>query len=137
MSQKGGTYRRSSEPNITTQFTSSPPTRNHQDSKPKNEDPTSDKKPATDTIALRSDSLPQPQNQHDDKTDDQDWAVIDSPPDESNTHSGGGFSSHFDLQLGWGRWKFTLLSWDLNVRKEHTHGDGRGLGRAKSVIGEG
>ncbi|KAF2807077.1 uncharacterized protein BDZ99DRAFT_422483 [Mytilinidion resinicola] len=123
MSQKGGTYR-PSDANVATQSRSRSPTRSHEDKKTKDGESTADEKNESDAVALRSDSSTQAQGQDDGKTDGQEWAVVNKPQDEPNTLSGGGVSSHFDLQLGWGRYKFTLFSWDLNVKKEHTHRDG-------------
>lgn len=69
-------------------------------------------------------SSTQPLSQDEDKVGEQEWTVVTSPESERDTHSGG-VSSHFDIQLGWGTWRFTLFSWDLNIKKEYTHGKGR------------
>ncbi|WQF75222.1 hypothetical protein CDEST_00236 [Colletotrichum destructivum] len=66
--------------------------------------------PATE--ALRQDER--------EKLDDEGWEVVAKPGDEQQSH-GTGFSSSFDLQLGWGSWRTSVLSWDVNVRREHTH----------------
>ncbi|KAF2129356.1 hypothetical protein P153DRAFT_366753 [Dothidotthia symphoricarpi CBS 119687] len=55
-------------------------------------------------------------DQHDSKTDLEEWTVINSPEDEPATGESI-MSSHFDLQLGWGKWKFNVFSWDLNIKK--------------------
>lgn len=56
--------------------------------------------------------------------DGQQWEVVANPgADDDETDSAGrGVSSHFDVKLGWGRWRFTLFSWDMNVRKS-AHGN--------------
>jgi hypothetical protein len=54
------------------------------------------------------------------KTDGQEWAVVDGPEDETDTHSGE-MSSSFKFQLGWGTWRFTLFSWEINIKREHAH----------------
>ncbi|WYZ43966.1 hypothetical protein EsH8_VII_000402 [Colletotrichum jinshuiense] len=48
------------------------------------------------------------------------WEVVDNPDDEGHTHRRL-ISSSYNLQVGWGKWKFTLLSWDVKIRTEHTH----------------
>ena len=67
-------------------------------------------------------SSTQPLSQDDDKVCGEEWAVVTSPKDATDTCTGG-MSSHFNFQLSWGTWKFTLFSWDLNIKKEHTHSD--------------
>ncbi|TQN69789.1 hypothetical protein CSHISOI_05688 [Colletotrichum shisoi] len=55
------------------------------------------------------------------KPDDEGWEVVAKPGDEQKSH-GTGFSSSFDLQLGWGSWRTSVLSWDVNVRRGgHAH----------------
>ncbi|CCF47063.1 hypothetical protein CH063_15603 [Colletotrichum higginsianum] len=54
------------------------------------------------------------------KSDDEGWEVVAKPGNEQKSH-GTGFSSSFDLQLGWGSWRTSVLSWDVNVRRGHTH----------------
>jgi hypothetical protein len=66
------------------------------------------------------DSSTQPPSQEHNKTDGQEWSVVDGPENETDTHSGGILSS-FNFQLGWGTWQFTLFSWEMNVKREHTH----------------
>jgi len=41
------------------------------------------------------------------------WEVVESPNSDETTPDG--FSSHFDITLGWGKWKFTLFSWDMKI----------------------
>lgn len=67
-------------------------------------------------------SSTQPLSQDNDKVCGQEWVVVTSPRDATDTCTGG-MSSRFDFQLGWGKWKFTLFSWDVNVKKGHTHSD--------------
>ncbi|KAK2035203.1 hypothetical protein LX32DRAFT_255297 [Colletotrichum zoysiae] len=54
-----------------------------------------------------------------DEPGDGDWEVI-TKPEKEPASVGKGFSSSFDLQIGWGSWRTSLLSWDVGVRREHT-----------------
>ena len=54
------------------------------------------------------------------KIDEQEWAVVDSPENEPETHYGE-MSGSLEFYLGWGTWRFTLFSWKMNIRTEHTH----------------
>jgi len=125
MSQKEGAYYPSSETKVGMRSGSRSPARSHDDSKANDEGSTIDEKIATDVIASWSNSSAQPQGQddgkNDGKNDDQEWAVVNSPRDETNEHICEGMSSHFDLQLGWGKWKWTVFSWDVNIKKTHNH----------------
>ncbi|KAK1833482.1 hypothetical protein QBC39DRAFT_329081 [Podospora conica] len=93
MAQQGGTYKVSKESR-----------------------PSSESKNQASSLARGADV---PQN------DGQQWEVVAKPasdPDpvaepETNVHTQTA-SSHFNITLGWGRYKFTLLSWDANVKKE-------------------
>lgn len=53
------------------------------------------------------------------KSDNQQWEILTHPQEHSQTdpHSQE-MSSHFDVQLGWGAWKFTLFSWDMKVKHD-------------------
>lgn len=56
--------------------------------------------------------------QNDDQSDDQQWTIVPRP--EANIEenpSSRGASSHFDITLGRGNWKFTVFSWDMSVRE--------------------
>ncbi|XXH01377.1 hypothetical protein Hte_007737 [Hypoxylon texense] len=54
----------------------------------------------------------------DDQGDDQQWAVVTHPDaDTDKGPPGQGASSHFDVTLGWGKWKFTLFSLDVSIKK--------------------
>ncbi|KAH7127224.1 hypothetical protein B0J11DRAFT_297918 [Dendryphion nanum] len=50
------------------------------------------------------------------------WTVVNKPSenDESKTHHGDGpgMDTSFSLQIGWGRWKTTVMSWKMSIRKE-------------------
>ncbi|KAK0657909.1 hypothetical protein B0T16DRAFT_402714 [Cercophora newfieldiana] len=63
------------------------------------------------------------------QNDAQQWEVVETPatnPDpgrESDSETnvqGHKVSSHFDIKLGWGKYKFTLFSWDMNVKNTTT-----------------
>ncbi|KAI1082108.1 hypothetical protein F5B20DRAFT_578876 [Whalleya microplaca] len=58
-------------------------------------------------------------SQSDGQRNDQEWTVVPHPEAnvEENAPSSG-ISSHFDITLGWGKWKTTIFSWDLNIRKQ-------------------
>jgi hypothetical protein len=43
---------------------------------------------------------------------------------EHKTH-GRNISSSFSLKLGWGDWKFTLFSWELEINKHPTQNNNR------------
>lgn len=73
-------------------------------------------------VASPGKSSTQPPSQDDDKVGGKEWTVVSNPKDETDTCIGG-MSSHFEVQLGWGTWKFTLFSWDLKIKKPHTHCD--------------
>lgn len=48
--------------------------------------------------------------------DGEDWEVVTAPQaNEEPASSRKSVSSHFDIRLGWGKWKFTLFSWDIEV----------------------
>ncbi|KAG4422875.1 hypothetical protein IFR04_003945 [Cadophora malorum] len=54
------------------------------------------------------------------KTDGQDWDLVKDPTEESEPEPeprGDGISSQFNFQVGWGKWKWDLFKWDVNVRK--------------------
>jgi hypothetical protein len=67
---------------------------------------------------VRPRSPSQAQDQNDDKIDDQQWEILANPEagDEKDTHVHA-TSSHFDFHLGWGKWKVTLFSYDLKIKK--------------------
>ncbi|KAK2015537.1 hypothetical protein LZ32DRAFT_645666 [Colletotrichum eremochloae] len=54
------------------------------------------------------------------KPSDEDWEVIAKPENEPASVRKGFYSS-FDLQIGWGSWKTSVLGWDVSFRTEHTH----------------
>ncbi|OHW90029.1 hypothetical protein CSPAE12_11336, partial [Colletotrichum incanum] len=54
------------------------------------------------------------------KPKEEDWEVITKLENESETH-GNHLSSNFNLQVGWGSWRTSILSWDVSVRTDHTH----------------
>ncbi|GAD95562.1 hypothetical protein PTT_15517 [Paecilomyces variotii No. 5] len=56
--------------------------------------------------------------QIDSKNDDQQWAVVSHPDvDDEEDRPKPRFSSHFDITLGWGKWKTTIFSLDVSVGK--------------------
>ncbi|KAK1753255.1 hypothetical protein QBC47DRAFT_54411 [Echria macrotheca] len=65
--------------------------------------------------------------QHEETQDTQQWEVVGKPASEPNpapesetTVHGRATSSHFDLKIGWGKYKLTLLSWDINTKNSTT-----------------
>ncbi|KAL6792252.1 hypothetical protein GGI42DRAFT_335654 [Trichoderma sp. SZMC 28013] len=48
------------------------------------------------------------------KADAQEWDIVKDFEAEPEAQ-GGGISSHFNFQVGWGKWKMSLFSWDVNV----------------------
>ncbi|KAL6693497.1 hypothetical protein J3F84DRAFT_80088 [Trichoderma pleuroticola] len=51
------------------------------------------------------------------KADGQEWDIVKDSEAEHEAQRGG-ISSRFNFQVGWGKWKTSLFSWDLNVRRE-------------------
>ncbi|KAK1689923.1 hypothetical protein BDP55DRAFT_652033 [Colletotrichum godetiae] len=71
-----------------------------------------------------SSSGPQAQSRCDEKEkgSEEDWEIVKDPRDEQPQGPIRGFHSSFDLQLGWGKWKFSALSWEANAgRQECDH----------------
>ncbi|KAI0180541.1 hypothetical protein GGR52DRAFT_248751 [Hypoxylon sp. FL1284] len=56
--------------------------------------------------------------QDDGINDGQPWEIVPHPDEkrEEEPHSRR-YSSHFDMTFGWGKWKFTILSWDVDVTR--------------------
>ncbi|KND93260.1 hypothetical protein TOPH_02399, partial [Tolypocladium ophioglossoides CBS 100239] len=77
-------------------------------------------------IASRSKSSPPAASKDDGKTDSQEWEVVTSAEanNETNTHTKR-TSTHFDIQLGFGRWKWTLFSWDTSTESSACRGTHR------------
>ncbi|KAK2758622.1 hypothetical protein FQN54_003312 [Arachnomyces sp. PD_36] len=74
--------------------------------------------PSGASVAMRSDKSSQTSTHDDGKDDGQEWDVVTNPEADDETDlPAKRMSSHFDVQLGWGQWKFTLFSWDMNVWK--------------------
>ncbi|KAK1983902.1 hypothetical protein LZ30DRAFT_462632 [Colletotrichum cereale] len=73
---------------------------------------------------------PTPGRDENEKPGDGDWEVV-SKPDDGLSSGRKGFFSSFDLQLGWGSWKTSVLSWDVSVRTEHTHLPGSSQNKEK------
>lgn len=72
---------------------------------------------------MRSDSRSQTHGHDDSETDGQQWDVVSNPEADNETDSPArSMSSHFDFTLGWGQWKHTLFSWDMNVWKSTRDG---------------
>ena len=72
-------------------------------------------------FATRSESSFEARSQEEKlRTDGQQWEVVNSPvSDNQNSQTdppARAMSSHFDFHVGWGKWKFTLFSWDVNVK---------------------
>lgn len=60
-----------------------------------------------------------PRHQLDTQSDDQQWAIVPRPGDDSGDGSHNQeASSHFDITLGWGRYKVTVFSWDMSIRRQ-------------------
>ncbi|KAF6813067.1 hypothetical protein CPLU01_14733 [Colletotrichum plurivorum] len=93
-----------------------------EDTKPAAEKSTEEPKVTDTTKRLEPSSGVQAQDEG--KSDGQQWEVLNAPKEEQEEdkkYTGkqeGGFSSNFNLQLGWGKWKFTPLSWEVNVNNQ-------------------
>ncbi|KAH8808616.1 hypothetical protein F5884DRAFT_378240 [Xylogone sp. PMI_703] len=60
------------------------------------------------------------------QTDDQSWVIIEDHEAEKETGPvDTGFSSHFDLKLGWGKRKLTVFSWDIKVESTRPKREGQ------------
>ncbi|KAL7952594.1 hypothetical protein V8C34DRAFT_322843 [Trichoderma compactum] len=44
----------------------------------------------------------------------QEWDIVKDFEAEPEAQRGG-ISSHFNFQIGWGKWKISLLSWDIEI----------------------
>lgn len=59
-----------------------------------------------------------------DATHDNEWEVVTNEEADGRPRSPGNSSNvHFDITLGWGRWKHTLYSFDYsqNCQRAHHH----------------
>lgn len=58
------------------------------------------------------------------RSESQEWEIVTRPeaPTQTPYSHGRRMSSHFDLQLGWGTWKFKLFSWDVDFRRYQESG---------------
>ncbi|KAK2763323.1 hypothetical protein FQN54_009959 [Arachnomyces sp. PD_36] len=117
MAQQGGTYRVPSKTDAAIRFDSSSQARGHEDDKKDGQPATVDKSRDKSHISEGTDVAIRPDSHDDSKTDGQ-WDVVTNPEAEGETNPPARrMSSHFDFKLGWGKWKHTLFSWDMNVRK--------------------
>ncbi|KAI0453702.1 hypothetical protein F5B21DRAFT_478221 [Xylaria acuta] len=85
--------------------------------------------PSDHALEFSGDS-PKARSQAHGQNEDEDWAVIQHPEAETGENPPDlEVASHFDITLGWGRYKLTLFSCDMNVRKYA--GDGSQSGPRK------
>ncbi|KAK1764333.1 hypothetical protein QBC33DRAFT_572713 [Phialemonium atrogriseum] len=122
MSQQGGTYRKPSNTTATATANSTRPesssqARGHDGGKTDGQEEST----AGTAVATWSESSFEARSQEEKlRTDGQQWEVVNSPvSDNQNSQTDPpsmGLSSHFDFHVGWGKWKFTLFSWDVNVK---------------------
>ncbi|KXH28885.1 hypothetical protein CSIM01_03535 [Colletotrichum simmondsii] len=71
------------------------------------------------------------------KGGEEDWEIVQNPKDEQPERQVRGFHSSFDLKLGWGKWKFSALSWEMNAgRQECDHHQRQDTGRDSITDGE-
>ncbi|KAK1917344.1 hypothetical protein P3342_000057 [Pyrenophora teres f. teres] len=60
-------------------------------------------------------------NSNSEKEDDSEWTIIEKPIVDKPTHDdhtvASNISSQFKLDLGWGSWRTTVFSWDINIHK--------------------
>ncbi|KFZ16041.1 hypothetical protein V502_05276 [Pseudogymnoascus sp. VKM F-4520 (FW-2644)] len=124
MAQKGGTYRIPAGVGVATPSESSSHARNHNGGKIDGQESAVNKSGDTSRIsdgtnvAARSESSSHARSQDDGKSDGQQWEVLTNSEADNETDSHArSVSSHFDAQIGWGRWKFTLFSLDMNIKK--------------------
>ncbi|KAF6806426.1 hypothetical protein CSOJ01_08846 [Colletotrichum sojae] len=107
-----------------------------EDTKPAAEKSTEE--PKADIAERPETSSPGVQAQDEGKGDGRQWEVVNPPKEEQEEDSKntsqqeGGFAGNFSLQLGWGKWKFTPLSWEVNVNDQVAHDRNQeGHGRAR------
>ncbi|KAI1774330.1 hypothetical protein F4818DRAFT_79882 [Hypoxylon cercidicola] len=113
MAQQGGTYRHSAN--------AASSVRSNSSSQPQGWDDVEkvEQNSAMQELADDTRTSPKLRNENGHNDDRNDWAVVPHP--EANTGENPpsrGASSHFDITLGWGKWKFTVFSWDASVRKQ-------------------
>ncbi|KAI3320587.1 hypothetical protein HD806DRAFT_538044 [Xylariaceae sp. AK1471] len=130
MAQQGGTYPASLQTEIIG-TRSSPPQRSSSEScREGNHDEKSlTEKSREDTpllegtgVITQPGSSPQARDQAVEKKDSKDWVIVTNPEEQSAVEDEDNsrrrrWSSDFNLTLGWGRWKFTLLEWELHFEK--------------------
>ncbi|EFQ88550.1 hypothetical protein PTT_15517 [Pyrenophora teres f. teres 0-1] len=80
---------------------------------------------ANDTLTLivvpDEESQTSLRNSNSEKEDDSEWTIIEKPIVDKPTHDdhtvASNISSQFKLDLGWGSWRTTVFSWDINIHK--------------------
>ncbi|KAI1757886.1 hypothetical protein F4782DRAFT_475549 [Xylaria castorea] len=128
MAQQGGTYRSGAAAALPALSTSSSqPRHKNGDTKDKNipgieeggdDTRTCDGLSPSDHALELANAPPKALNQAHGKNEDQDWEMVqqleagtgENPLDQE-------FASHFDLTLGWGRYKLTIFSCDMSFRR--------------------
>ncbi|KUJ12988.1 uncharacterized protein LY89DRAFT_687886 [Mollisia scopiformis] len=106
MAQQGGTYRKPSRFTFETHFGA-----------PRNDQKTDPVSEESESLVPKAETniIPQP-NSPSQARDPEDWELVANPDTEKDEHECvGGFSSSFDLKVGWGTRKVTLLSWYIKV----------------------
>jgi len=74
--------------------------------------------PSKNNVAAKPESSSRFCGHDESKGDGEQWEVIQKPEAEKKTvEPNSSVSSHFDIEVGWGRWKRKIFEWDLNVRK--------------------
>ncbi|KAK7918242.1 hypothetical protein PG985_010116 [Apiospora marii] len=114
MAQKGGRVLPGTDANRHAGSPSPTPTRD--DNKVGSEEKAATEVESEASKATRSDTSAPPQDQDFKSRDGEQWEVLPKPGEAGASEGGeGGMSSHFDFKVGWGKWKYTVFSWDLKV----------------------
>ncbi|KAI1131786.1 hypothetical protein F5Y10DRAFT_261725 [Nemania abortiva] len=115
MAQKGGTYHPEAiaEASVPAQSTPAPEPQDGDGGQKDKQDPAIGGHPDE---AL-TEASPNTRHQLDTQSDEQ-WTAVPRPEaGDGDNPPGREYSCHFDCRLGWGRWKFTLFTWDMYIRK--------------------
>jgi hypothetical protein len=69
------------------------------------------------TTSQNNDAQPENGAKGSDVKESQDWEVIDPAKETDGEHRrrGRGLTASYSFDVGWGRWKTTLFSWELNL----------------------
>lgn len=61
-------------------------------------------------LTMLAETSPAPCDNADDQSNDEEWTIVPHPNADMR-----GVSSEVDLRIGWGKWRYSLLSWAVRV----------------------